>query len=141
MRACLPGHGRQRPAARWQRSHRHVAWNAGVAWPSRLGPCWARSALGWSLEPGCCLSLRSVAQAESGRGPVVPMGRPSSNRKIVFGFSFIIWEDKYFGKWLCTHFGSKFVGFFCCVPCHQIYMIKILHVIFEILFCRALFNS
>ena len=72
-------------------------------------PSWARSALGRSPEPGHHLSLRSVAQAESGRGPVVPMGRPSSNRKIVFGFSFIIWEEKYFGKCLCTHFGSKFV--------------------------------
>jgi len=80
-----------------------------VAWPSRLGR--AGPGRPWAGAPSqaVALPLRSVAQTESGRGPVVPMGRPSSNRKIVFGFSFIIWEEKYFGKWLCTHFDSKLV--------------------------------
>ena len=36
---------------------------------------------------------------------------------------------------------QKWWNKFCCASCHQIYMIKILHVIFEILFCRALINS
>jgi len=66
----------------WRLEHQR-----GVAISPR--PCWARSALGRSPEPGRRLSLRSVAQAESGCGPVVPMGRPSSNRKNVFGFSLL----------------------------------------------------
>ena len=76
---------------------------------SRLGR--ARPGRPWAEAPSqaAALPLRSVAQAKSGRGPVVPTGRPSSNRKNGFRFSFIIWEEKYFGKCLCTHFGSKFV--------------------------------
>ena len=78
-----------------------MASRLGQAGPGRL----------WAGAPSRAVALPSAwfAQAASGRGPVVSMGRPSSNRKIVFGFSFIIWEEKYFEKCLCTHFGSKFV--------------------------------
>ena len=67
------------PAPPWRLERRH-----GVA--SRL----VRAGLGrpWAEAPSqaAALPLRSVAQAESGRGPVVPTGRPSSNRKMNFGF-------------------------------------------------------
>ena len=66
-----------------------TAWNAGVAWPSRLGR--AGPGRPWAGAPSqaVAFSLRSVTQAENGRGPVVPMGRPSTNRKNVFGFSLL----------------------------------------------------
>ena len=87
------------------------------SWPATaVGPL-AAAALPWRLERRrgvavsprpfagpeprarpSLLSLHSVTQAERDRGPVVLVGRPSSNRKDVFGFSFIIWEEKYFGK-------------------------------------------
>ena len=68
-------------------------------------PCWARSALSRSPEPGRRLSLRSVTQAESGRGPVVPMGRPSSNRKTFSVFLYylgreILWKMFVYSFWL-----------------------------------------
>ena len=95
VHARLPGHGRQRPSARWQRPHR-LERRRGVA--SRLGR--AGPGRHWAEAPSqaAALPLRSVVQAKSGRGPVVPTGRPSSNRKNGFRFSFIIWEEKYFGK-------------------------------------------
>jgi len=44
----------------------------------------------------------AVGQSFSWAGPVV-IG------KMFSVFLFIIWEEKYFGKCLCTHFGSEFV--------------------------------
>ena len=80
-----------------------------MVWPSRLGLAGPGRPWAGVLSRAVALPSARITQAESGRGPVVLMRRPSSNRKNVFDFSFIIWEEKYFGKYLCTHFGSKFV--------------------------------
>jgi hypothetical protein len=64
--------------------------------------------VGRSPEPGRLALPALSAVAENGRGPVVSLGWPVSQKeKKSFCFSFIIWKENCFEKMLCTHFGSK----------------------------------
>ena len=79
----------------------------GVA--SRLGR--AGPGRPWAGAPGQAVAFSSarLRRPKAAVGQLFPRAGPVVIGKIVFGFSFIIWEEKYFGKCLCTHFGSKFV--------------------------------
>ena len=83
----MAGNGR-RPAG----SGRTAMAPRTLAWRGRLASALAGPGRPWAGAPSRAgaPSLRSVTQAESGRGPVVLMGRPSSNRKNVFSFFLLL---------------------------------------------------
>ena len=80
-----------------------------MAWPSRLGR--ARPGQPWAGAPSQAIAFPSarLLRPKAAVGQSFPWAGPVVIGKNVFGFSFIISEEKYFGKCLCTHFGSKFV--------------------------------
>ena len=110
-RARLPGHGRQRPPARWQRPHRR---NAGVAW---RGAAWrlASAELGQDGRgpkpqarppPFAFARLRRPKLAV---GQLFPRAGPVVIGKIDFSFLLLFGKRNTLEKYLYTHFGSKFV--------------------------------
>jgi len=66
-------------------------------------------AVGRSPEPGRPSPSLGLRRPKVAVGQLFPRAGPVVIGKLRFQFSFIIWEEKYFGKCLCTHFGSKFV--------------------------------
>ena len=66
-------------------------------------------AVGRSPEPGRPSPSLGLHRPKVAVAQLFPRAGPVVIGKLRFQFSFIIWEEKYFGKCLCTHFGSKFV--------------------------------